>query len=267
MQPLRPHKNEYWLFPKISCWQSFTQKVQLICELIQWVLRIAQNEQERDMHLISVDEKTGIQALSRLEGRAPDSRKASRRQEFEYQRNGTTTLMAALDVATNQVIHHRIHPTRKEEDFLIFAQQTAQKFPQDHKVVFLADQLNIHLSESLVKWIAHQENDTQDLGSKGKVGILKSKKSRIKYLENQQHRIQFVYTPKHCSWLNPIENWFAKLQRQVITNGNFSSVKEISQRIERYMRYYNKALRKPIKWKFCGFHKNKELVSIKWLKT
>lgn len=239
----------------------------MICELIQFVLRIAQNEQEPEVHLISVDEKTGIQALSRLEGRAPESRKAVRRQEFEYKRNGTTTLIAALDVATNRVIHHRIHSTRKEEDFLIFAQQTARQYPNDHKVIFLADQLNIHLSESLVKWIAHEQKDPQDLGIKGQSGILKSRKSRMAYLQNEHNRIRFVYTPRHCSWLNPIENWFAKLQRHVITHGNFCSVEELTQKMNAYITYYNEALRKQINWNFKGFHKEKELESIKWMKT
>lgn len=231
------------------------------------VLRIDQNEQEAGFHLISVDEKTGIQAIERLEGRGPGSRKARKRKEFEYKRNGTTTLIAALDVANNQIIHQRIHPTRKEEDFLIFVQQTVQKFPPTNKIIFLADQLNTHLSASLVQWVAQQQNDPQDLGTKGKAGILKSQKTRKRYLQNPQHRIRFVYTPKHCSWLNPIENWFAKLQRHVITYGNFESVEDLTQKIAQYIPYYNRCLSKKINWTFKGFHKNKKLECIKWSKT
>lgn len=231
------------------------------------VLGMAQNEQKADLHLISVDEKTGIQAIERLEGRGPDSRKARKRKEFEYKRNGTTTLIAALDVATHEIIHQRIHPTRKEEDFLLFAQQTAQKFPQNDQIVFLADQLNTHLSESLVRWVAQDQNDLQDLGIKDKSGILKSIKTRKAYLQDPNHRIRFVYTPKHCSWLNPIENWFAKLQRHVITGGNFPSVEDLTQKIEDYIPYYNRCLRKKINWTFKGFHKNKQLDCIKWSKT
>ncbi|MEM9983754.1 MAG: IS3 family transposase, partial [Bacteroidota bacterium] len=70
-----------------------------------------------------------------------------------------------------------------------------------------------------------------------------------------------------CSWLNPVENWFAKLQRHVITKANFSSIEEVEQKINHYIEYYNKVLRKPIKWKFKGFYKNKELASIKWGNT
>lgn len=231
------------------------------------MLRVKQNQQEPDFRLISVDEKTGIQALSRLRGRAPKSKGAAQRREFEYKRNGTTTLIAALDVATNQVVHQRIHPTRTEEDFLIFAQQTVEQFPQTDKIIFLADQLNIHLSESLVRWVAQLEGDEQELGKKGSSGILKSKKTRKEFLETQQHRVSFVYTPKHCSWLNPIENWFAKLQRHVITHGNFGSVEELNRKIAAYIPYYNRTLSKKMNWKFKGFYKGKELECINRGKT
>ncbi|NER00597.1 MAG: IS3 family transposase [Cyanothece sp. SIO2G6] len=266
-QPLRPHKNEYWLFPKIACWESFCLQVEFICELIGLVLRTDSGSPPPDFHLISVDEKTGIQALSRLEGRAPKSRKAKKRQEFEYQRNGTTTLMAALDVSQDKIIHHRIHPTRTEADFVIFIQQTVEQLGTEKDIVFLADQLNTHLSEGLVRYVAQQQEDTQELGKKGASGILKSMATRKEYLQNPEHRIRFVYTPKHCSWLNPIENWFSKLQRHVIKNANFSSVEELTQKMEQYITYYNQWLKKKIKWKFKGFSKNKPLANIKWDKT
>jgi transposase len=214
-----------------------------------------------------VDEKTGIQALSRLEGRAPNSRKATKRAEFEYQRNGTTTLMAALEVAQDKVIHHRIHPTRTEEDFVIFIQQTVEQLGQEKDIVFLADQLNTHLSEGLVRYVAQQQQDPQELGEKGTSGILKSIATRKEYLQNPEHRIRFVYTPKHCSWLNPVENWFAKFQRHVISNATFSSVEELTQKITSYIPYYNQCLKKKINWKFKGFTKNKQLANINRGKT
>lgn len=176
-------------------------------------------------------------------------------------------MIAALDVAQDQVIHHRIHPTRTEEDFLIFIQQTVEQLGEEKEIIFLVDQLNIHLSESLVRYVALKQKDPQELGIKGVSGILKSMCSRKEYLQNQQHRIRFVYTPKHCSWLNPIENWFAKLQRHVIANATFSSVDDLTQRIKAYIPYYNRCLAKKINWKFKGFTKNKKLANIKWVKT
>lgn len=210
-------------------------------------------------HLISVDEKTGIQALERLEDRAPSSRGGHWRREFEYTRHGTTTLIAGYDLADGKVVHQRIHPTRKEEDFLIFIQQTAALFPQQDQLIFLADQLNTHMSASLVQWIAEQIGFGQDLGKKGYKGILKSKITRKAFLEDPAHRIRFVFTPKHCSWLNPVENWFAKIQRHILTHGNFTSIKELEQAIYDYIIYYNRCLRKPIRWKFKGFFKRHQL--------
>lgn len=181
----------------------------------------------------------------------------ARRIEYEYQRNGTVCLMAAIDVGQGQISHHRLHPTRTEKDFLLFIQQTVDKYPQDDQVIIVADQLNTHLSASLVEWIAHSIGFQGELGKKNYRGILKNKESRKTFLEETTHRIRFVYTPKHCSWLNPIENWFAKLQRHVIRYGDFESVENLSGKITRYIDFYNQCLAKPFRWKFNGFKKDK----------
>lgn len=210
-------------------------------------------------HLISVDEKTGVQALSRKElSMSPGKIK---KQEYEYKRNGTTTLIAALEVGSGKIIHEHLGPTRDEQDFLKFCQQAVRKYPEEDEVVILADQLNTHKSASLVEWIARETGFTGDLGKKGTKGILENMESRMSFLENRDHRIRFVYTPKHCSWLNPIENWFAKLQRHVITGGVFCSVQDLETKIRDYIKYYNKCLLKPLKWKFKGFVKGKTLDS------
>lgn len=233
-------------------------RVALICQLI--LESILQIHPKR--HLLSVDEKTSIQALERREGVAPDSKKRCQRKEFEYKRHGTTCLIAAIAVQNGQLCQQRIHPTRTEVDFVQFIEQTVNAFPQEDEIIILADQLNIHMSASLVQWVAEKINYQEELGGKGKDGILKNKASRIAFLENDKHRIRFVFTPKHCSWLNPIENWFAKLQRHVITNGNFKSVNELEGKIDAYIQYYNKALLKPIKWKFVGFIKAQMLKNL-----
>ena len=116
----------------------------------------------------------------------------------------------------------------------------------------MADQLNTHKSESLVRWIASQCNIDMDLGKKGTLGILKSQKTRMKFLENEEHKIRFLYTPKHCSWMNQIENWFGILQNKVIKNGQFNSVKTLQKNISDFISYYNDFLAKPICWAFSG---------------
>jgi transposase-like protein len=209
-----------------------------------------------------VDEKTGIQAIERHTGRAPVSKGGHMRKEFEYIRHGTTTLMAAINVENGRLLHHHLGPTRDEQDYADFLKQTVNLLPEMDKIIVLSDQLNTHLSETLVRWIAEEEEFDQDLGQKGGYGILKNQQTRRDFLENQDHRIQFVFTPKHCSWLNPIENWFAKLQRHVIKNGNFSSVKELNQKIKAYIAFYNTCLAKPLNWKFKGFSKERKLSNL-----
>jgi len=211
-------------------------------------------------HVISIDEKTAIQALERHHARASQSKGKHKRVEFEYTRHGTTTLIAALNVENGQLIKQHLGQTRNEQDFADFTKKVVAKFPEMDKIVILSDQLNTHLSATLVEWIAQEQAyDATELGIKGQSGILKNMNSRMAFLENPQHRIRFVYTPKHCSWLNPIENWFAKLQRHVIRNGNFSSVKELENKIIAYGKFYNDFLAKPLKWKFKGFYKKKKL--------
>lgn len=238
-------------------------RVALVCQLILHAIK----QEEPNWHLISIDEKTGIQALERNYPHQPMQKGQPRRIEYEYTRHGTTCLMAALDVGKGNVLKHKLNPTRTEEDFLEFVEQTCEQLPKGDQIVFLADQLNTHQSESLVLWIAEQINYEGPLGKKGQYGILKNIESRKAFLERTEHRIRFVFTPKHCSWLNPIENWFSKLQRHVITYGNFSSVKELENKIENYIEFYNRCLIKPLKWKFKGFIKAQKLNHFKVSKT
>ena len=227
----------------------------LVCHFIL----LAISKECANTHVISIDEKTGIQAISRQTGKAPISKGGHTRKEYEYIRHGTTTLMAAVNVENGEAFSTHLGPTRTEDDYLEFTQQTVYQLPELDKIVILSDQLNTHMSESLVLWIAEEEGYDEDLGIKGKSGILQSMETRKIFLEKPDHRIQFVFTPKHCSWLNPIENWFAKLQRHVVTNGNYSSVNELENKIRNYIEYHNNCFVKPLNWKFKGFKKDQKL--------
>lgn len=207
------------------------------------------------MNLLSVDEKTGIQALERFIGRAPDSQGGHQRREFEYRRHGVSCLIAGYEVATGEVIATHLGPTRTEVDFLNFIQSVESKYPAEEEIVFLADQLNTHKSAKLVEWVAQKIGYTGELGYKGKLGILKSMSSRMAFLEEESHRIRFLFTPKHCSWLNPIENWFGQLVRHCTRNGNFTSIEDLEAKILSFIEYFNTALKKPLNWKFSGFKK------------
>lgn len=209
-------------------------------------------------HLFSVDEKTGIQAKEMKEVPATQTGRL-RRMEFEYVRHGTTCLTGAVNVATGKMDSFQIQATRKEKDFVKFIKKLCKGIPQTDKITILLDQLNTHKSESLVKWVAKQIEYQGDLGKKRYKGILKSQKSRMEFLEKETHRIRFVYTPKHCSWLNPIENWFGKLQKQRLKNQSFTSINELETAIKDYIVFANNWFAKPFNWKFRGFIKNKKL--------
>lgn len=243
---MHPHKSSYWMFPKIDDWEVFKTHVALICKLIL-------SATKGEIHLVSVDEKTGIQAL----GRRIAHHKGGKRMEYEYERNGTTCLLAALDVGEGNIVHYMLNDTRKEPDYLALIQSTVEFYPPEDEVIILADNLNTHMSASLVEWVAKKIGFTDDLGKKEYKGILESMKSRKKFLEDSSHRIRFIYTPKHCSWLNPVENWFSKLQRQAINGESFGSKEYLCEQIDEYIEFYNKYLTKPLKWKFEGFEDEK----------
>lgn len=174
-----------------------------------------------------------------------------KRIESEYVRNGTTCLIAGRDVCTGKIISYNLGQTRTEVDYLNHIKAIVATAP-DKPHVIVADQLNTHKSESLVRWIASLCEINIDLGVKGKFGILKSQKTRMEFLESEQHKVRFLYSPKHCSWMNQIENWFAILERRVIRNGQFDSVEILNKDIEDFISYYNEVLAKPIIWTFSG---------------
>lgn len=202
---------------------------------------------KQGIHVVSSDEKTGIQALERAAPSLPCSSGHIEKQEFNYIRHGVLVLIANLHIATGKLIAPTISETRTEVDFLAHIQQTVATDPQAGWI-FIVDNLNTHQSASLVEWIAEVLEDSQDLGKKGKEGILKNMPSRKAYLSNPENRIRFVYTPKHCSWLNLVECWFSALSKRVLKRGHFTSKENLKEKIEAYIDYYNRKLAKMFNW-------------------
>jgi DDE superfamily endonuclease len=202
------------------------------------------------VRIMSTDEMTGIQALERAAPTRPMRRGRPERREFEYIRHGTLSLIVNFEIATGQVVLASVGPTRTEVDFHAHIDRTIASDP-DAVWVFVTDQLNTHQSESLVRLVTERCCLTDELGVKGTSGVLHTMASRAAFLSDPTHRIQFVYVPKHTSWLNQVEIWLSILVRRVLKRGNFTSLDDLRARILAFIAYFNRTA-KPFRWTYTG---------------
>lgn len=237
--------DQYWENAVVEDWAVFEKQVEQICDLNSEAQQYLSDE---NTLVISVDEKCGMQALERAAADLPMTKKHDRKREFNYIRHGTQTLIAGLQVATGQV-YGQVRDTRNEKDFVDFIEYILEgdNF-EEFNYLFILDQLNTHKSESLVRLKAQVNKDEQYLGVKGKSGILKNMKTRMQYLTNIEGKVRFVFTPKHCSWLNLIEVWFSQLAKRVLKTGNFKNIDDLVDKVIHYLNYYNEHLAKAFRW-------------------
>ena len=228
---------------------AFDDKVRHVCTVYHDAPTLAR----RGERVLSTDELSGVQALERKHPTLPLRPGTVEYQEFEYVRHGTCAFILNRDVVTGQVVAPSVGATRTEADFLAHVQQTVASDPTVSRWHFVVDNLDIHQSASLVRWVAAASGLAElDLGTKGKHGILARCRTRAAFLGDPGHRVVFHYTPVHSSWLNQIELWLSILARKVLKRGAFTSVDDLREKVLAFIAYYNETMAKPFKWTYQG---------------
>jgi transposase len=170
-----------------------------------------------------VDEKSAIQALDRLDPVLPMSPGRAERHGFEYYRHGTLSLYAALDVKTGKV-HGKTAARHTSDEFVAFLQQVVSQCKRRQEVHIILDNLSAH------------------------------KTSKVEEFLHQHPNVKLHFTPTYSSWLNQVEIWFARIEREVIARGIFTSVKDLARKLLRYIQAYSVSA-KPFRWKYANVHR------------
>ncbi|MEZ5398824.1 MAG: IS630 family transposase [Bryobacteraceae bacterium] len=173
----------------------------------------------RHAAVFCVDEKTAIQALDRLDPVLPLSPGRAEHHGFEYYRHGTLSLYAALNTQTGTVIG-KTAKRHTSQEFVQFLVEVVDQCPQRQEILIILDNLSAHKTQAVRDFLAAHP------------------------------RVQLHFTPTYSSWLNQVELWFAKIERDVIARGVFTSVKDLARKLRRYINAYS-ANAKPIRWKYA----------------
>ena len=233
---IKPHRWHYWLN---SPDPDFYPKMQDIVALYLNALDMY----ERGEILLSVDEKTSIQALRRKYPHKPTMSGRSELIEHEYKRHGTCCLTAGFEVATGSVMG-MLTPNRPAEVFAEFIEWVCQYYCDARAIHIVLDNLNTHYHELTCRAVADF--------CKCDPGQTKTGRQRKDFLIDPSKRVVFHFTPTHASWLNQIEIWFSTLAGKVIRRGDFCSVGDLEDKIMEFIEYHNKYLAKPYAWTYTG---------------
>jgi putative transposase len=207
---LKPHKVEYW------CGKSTDPEFQ---EKMINIVGLYMNPPENAL-VLSVDEKTQIQALDRTQPILPLKEKAPKRLTATYKRNGTVALLAALAVHKGDITATTVE-RNNAESFLGFLKMLYRKYPKKHLHIII-DNLAVHKHKTVMDWV------------------------------NSRRRIILHFTPTYSSWLNQIEIWFNMLTRDVLKGGVWKTRKQLVNQLMDYVQIYNKERAKPFRWTYTG---------------
>jgi transposase len=207
---LKPHKIRGWL-NRPDDPQFFTRAAQ-VCDLYR--------HPPDDTVLLSIDEKTAIQAKHRKHPTHPARRRRPARREFEYVRHGTVSLIAALNVV-NGYVHPKIIAKNNSDTFIAFLTELDELVDDDKNIHLIMDNGSSHTSKATRAWLAAHP------------------------------RITVTYTPKHASWLNIVEIFFSILTRRVLQHGEFTSRDQLAKRILTFITHYDRTP-KPFRWTYDG---------------
>ena len=258
MVKLKPQHRKGWCFTTEKDQQEFRRQIEFVCETY---LQAESLGKAHGTHTVCVDEMTSLQARERLAASKLPKANQIGKMECQYTRHGTLSLTGSWDVVAGQMIETTVAQTRNGEDFANHIARTIATDPEA-EWIFVADNLSTHYGEPIVRIVADLLGvDPSGLGHKKKrKGILGSVASRREFLCNANHRIRFVYLPKHSSWLNQIEIIFGVISKRVMRNGNFTSLEDLANKLRSFVEYFNRTFAKPINWKYDGKAKQSSAV-------
>lgn len=212
---LKPHKMEMWLHSRDP---QFKEKVNDIVSLYI-------NPPE-DAVILSIDEKTGMQATERKNETQRPIPGRPGRYEYEYIRHGTLSMLASFDIKTGEV-YSDCNSTRTASDLLAFMEKVAEKHKDASRIIIIWDNLNIHHDGKDKRWTEF----------------------------NQKHgeKFEFHYTPLHASWVNQVEIFFSILQKRCLKHGSFCSTDDLNDKVEAFIKRWNEIDGHPFNWTFRGY--------------
>lgn len=209
---IKPHRSEYWIMSEFT--DEFNERAAEVCGLYV--------DPPENALVVSIDEKTGIQAKAPVKPDTPAKPGRPPRREHEYKRNGTQCLFAGLKVHAGEVLA-MASKTRNRFDLIRFLDYLDAEIPviEDQRIVAITDNLSTRRTEEVQDWL------------------------------EEHPRWSFQFTPTHASWLNQVEIFFSILARRLLKHGAFTSERDLAEQMLAFVETYNQTA-KPFKWTYSG---------------